>query len=91
MKITNIKLHNIASFREFTFDSQLQKNSLVFGTNGSGKSTIAQLLQLLDKTQTSGDNTQALQFLNEYITKKLSKENFRGDLHELLSCTGHVR
>ena len=45
--ITEIKLNNVASYKEETVISDLKKLNFFFGSNGTGKSTIGKYLQAL--------------------------------------------
>ena len=75
MKITNIKIKNISSFEDFSFDIDLKKKNLIFGTNGSGKSTLASLLQLVDRTKIVSLKLEAEKELSEFISSKISRES----------------
>ncbi len=74
MKVKNIKIKNIASFKDFSSDMDFEKKTLLFGTNGSGKSTIASLLQLIDRYNASGNSLESVNEVKAYISNKISKE-----------------
>ncbi len=74
MKVNNLRIKNIASFRDFYSDAEFAKTTLFFGTNGSGKSTIASLLQLIDRYFSNRQSVEQLEEIREYISSKTSKE-----------------
>jgi len=49
--IQNIKLNNVASYKESTEIKGLKKLNFFFGSNGAGKSTIGKYLQSLSKAE----------------------------------------
>ena len=49
--IQNIKLNNVASYKESTEIKGLKKLNFFFGSNGAGKSTIGKYLQTLSKAK----------------------------------------
>jgi len=74
MKVKNFKIKNIASFKDFSSNVDFEKKTLLFGTNGSGKSTIASLLQLIDRYYASGNSLESKNQVKEYISNRFSKE-----------------
>ncbi|PLY00582.1 MAG: hypothetical protein C0623_06900 [Desulfuromonas sp.] len=79
MRISKLAIKNIASFSDFSSDVELKKTTLLFGTNGSGKSTIASLLQLIERTNSAIDQEEAIKELKAYISDKASKEDITGE------------
>lgn len=77
MSIKSIKISNLSSFDNFNFDitkdGNVNKNVLIFGTNGSGKSSLVTLIQKLDK-YCSLKSPESLENLKEYLSSKFSKE-----------------
>ncbi len=78
MSIKSIEISNLSSFDKFNFDitkdGNVNKNVLIFGTNGSGKSSLATLIQKLDK-YCSLKSPENLENLKEYLSSKFSKES----------------
>lgn len=73
MKITKLRINNLASFIEFENDSDFKKTNLLFGTNGAGKSTLGNLLLLLDDfKRKKGDDSE--QKLKDFFHGRISKE-----------------
>lgn len=78
MSIKSIEISNLSSFDNFNFDitkdGNVNKNVLIFGTNGSGKSSLATLIQKLDK-YCSLKSPESFENLKEYLLSKFSKES----------------
>lgn len=74
MIIKSIKINNIASFVNFKTTVELKKRTLIYGTNGSGKSTISTLLQLIDNYYKSNKTQDSFKLIKQYIDSKSSKE-----------------
>ncbi len=78
MSIKQIYINNLASFSKFKFDitkkdSNIQKYISIFGTNGSGKSSLVDMLQLLNKYKTKQDE-HLLNIFKDFLSNKFSKE-----------------
>ncbi len=84
MLISELSVKNVASFHDFSTEDILKKRCLFFGTNGSGKSTIAQLLQAIDRYKTTGKDEDLL-LLKEFFRERFSKESFSDDAQISLS------
>ncbi len=73
MPIKGLKVDNLASFVGFSTGDDFKKYTLIFGTNGAGKSTIGNLLDAIDnyRRRPSPESEQALiQFLAERKSKE---------------------
>src|SRR5690554_4412163 len=73
--IQNITLKNVASYKELTEIKDLKKLNFLFGSNGTGKSTIGKYLQALKKTEDKG---------NVQDFEQCSIQGYRPDEHEIL-------
>ena len=73
MQITNIAIKNVASFVDFLSDDSFKQTNLLFGTNGSGKSSLTTFLQLLDRYNNSGDQSDRIA-LESFFVERFSKE-----------------
>jgi wobble nucleotide-excising tRNase len=77
MLINGLSIDNLASFIGFKTVDALKKNVLIYGTNGAGKSTIANLLRIFDDycRKPSAESEQLLvQFLRVRKSKEASSE-----------------
>ena len=78
MSIKKININQLASFINFEFDISREgipeKYITIFGTNGSGKSSLVNMLGLLNRYQveTNEDN---LKSLKDFLAKRISKES----------------
>ncbi|GHV93101.1 hypothetical protein AGMMS50268_36040 [Spirochaetia bacterium] len=67
MQIKKISIRNVASFIDFSNDTEFKKNNVIFGQNGSGKSTLVNVLKYFSGKVNPDD-------LKEYLKKHVSKE-----------------
>lgn len=78
MSIKCIKINDLSSLIDFDFDlttkTSINKYVVVFGTNGSGKSSLVDTLQLLNKYAET-PNADNLNSIKRYLSSKISKES----------------
>jgi DNA repair exonuclease SbcCD ATPase subunit len=78
MSIKKIEINNLSSFIDFEFDiaskGSVNKYITIFGTNGSGKSSLVEMLQILNKYKVESTNDNLVKF-KEFLSNKISKES----------------
>lgn len=78
MSIKCIKINGLSSLIDFEFDlttkNSINKYVVVFGTNGSGKSSLVDTIQVLNK-YAEAQNTDNINSLKRYLSSKVSKES----------------
>ncbi|RLA84448.1 MAG: hypothetical protein DRG78_01400 [Epsilonproteobacteria bacterium] len=84
MSIKQIKINNLSSFINFEFDirnknDSTNKSVVIFGTNGSGKSSLVNMLQLIDKYKNE-QNEVNKNILQDFLSNRISKESTDGKI-----------
>ena len=73
MQLKTLSVTNVSSLVNFQNDSDFQKNNLIFGTNGSGKSRLVELLHILNQYHIhKGSDTETN--LKTFFRERFSKE-----------------
>ena len=73
MKIKNIKLNkNVTTFENDTnVELSIDKPNIIYGQNGSGKTTISRIFQYISKYVLDEDKVNTLENLNNWRTSAL--------------------